>query len=123
LKTMFHLGFSIPRHMKHPLHIVGIITGLAILLVIGSVALQQQLSKLTIYIRRAWGLIYTYLFVSTGIALIAVSSVNAEWLIAIPALSILITHAFYFEKSKRFSNFTFYFSLLLLIGCQLIINR
>jgi hypothetical protein len=40
------------------------------------------------------------------------------WLIAIPAAALIISHALYLEKSKWFSNFAFYFSLLILIVCQ-----
>ena len=98
-------------------------TGMGILLAIGSISIQQQITKMTIYIRRAWGLAYTYLVVSFGIAFITVSSVNAEWLVIAPALSLIISQSFCLEKSKRFSSFTFYFSLLLLIFCQLTLNK
>jgi len=41
------------------------------------------------------------------------------WVLIIPALTLIISHALYMEKNKRFSNFAFYFSLLLLVFCQL----
>ena len=123
LQHVFRFGFSVPRYLSHPVYMTGTITGLALLFIIGSFSIQQQMNKMTIYIRRSWGFIFTYLFVSTGVTFIAVSSVNAEWLIMIPALSLVITQAFSFEKTKRFSNFTFYFSLLLLIFCQLAVNK
>jgi hypothetical protein len=122
-RHIVQIGFAFPKHLYHPVYMVGTVAGLSILLLIGSVGLQQQLNSLTIYIRRAWGLVYTYLFISVVVTFVAVSMVNAEWLIIMPALSILIAHAFSFEKNKWFSNFTFYFSLLLLIFCQLALNK
>ncbi len=123
LKKVFQFGFSVPGKLANPLYMVGAIVGLAILLIIGSISIQQQIAKMTIYIRRAWGLVFTYLTISFGVAFITVSSVNAEWLILMPSLSLIISQSFCFEKSKRFSSFTFYFSLLLLIFCQLALNR
>ena len=120
---VFQIGFSVPRRLANPLYMTGTIIGLGILLAIGSISIQQQITKMTIYIRRAWGLAYTYLVVSFGIAFITVSSVNAEWLVIAPALSLIISQSFCLEKSKRFSSFTFYFSLLLLIFCQLTLNK
>lgn len=119
----YHIGFSIPRHLVHPVYMVGTLCGIFLLAVIGSYSLQQQIAKMTIYIRRSWALMYCYLIVSVAVTLIAISAVNAEWLILMPALSLIIAHAFCIEKSKRFSNFTFYFSLLLLIFCQLTLNK
>lgn len=117
------IGFSLPRNLNDAVYFTGAILGLAILLIAGSFSLQQQIGKMTIYIRRSWGLIYTYLIISVLATIIAVSAVNAEWLIAAPALSLIIANSFNNDKTKRFSNFTFYFSLLLLIFCQLTINK
>ncbi len=123
LEKIFHIGFSLPARLNHPVYMFTAIAGLAILLLIGTISIQQQIARMTIYIRRAWGLLYTYLIISFGVAFITVSSVNAEWLIMMPALSPIISQAFSIEKSKRFSSFTFYFSLLLLIFCQLALNK
>lgn len=119
----YHIGFSVPIHNIRPVYLVGTSIGIIILLIIGSYTLQQQITKMTIYIRRSWGVIYVYLLLSVIVTLIAVSAVNAEWLLIMPALSFIIANAFCIEKSKRFSNFTFYFSLLLLIFCQLALNK
>jgi hypothetical protein len=118
LLKIARLRLSIPKHMENPVYMAGAITGLAILAIAGSFALQQYMSRLTIYIRRSWGLIYIYLVVAAGLAFIAVSSVNAEWSLILPPLSFIIAHSFYLEKTKRFSNFAFYFSMVLLVFCQ-----
>ena len=123
LTRLPQLRLSIPKHIGNPVYLVGVIAGLLFLIVAGSFALQQQISRLTIYIRRSWGLIYIYLFVSLGLPFIAVSSVHAEWSLALPALSFIVAHSFYLEKTKRFSNFAFLFSLALLIFCQLTLYK
>lgn len=117
-----HIGFSVPGKLQ-PVYTIAGLTGLGFLLIAGSIGVQQQISKMTIYIRRAWGLVYTYLFVSTTVAFIALSPVKAAWIIVMPASSLVIAYAFSFEKNKRFSNFAFYFSLFLLIFCQLALNK
>lgn len=119
LTQAFQLGFSLPGKFARPAYMVGAIGGLVLLVVEGTISIQQQIAKMTIYIRRSWGLMFTYLLISFAVAFIAVSSVNAEWMIIMPALSLIISQSFCFEKSKRFSTFTFYFSLLLLIFCLL----
>jgi hypothetical protein len=118
-----YIGFSFPRHIDHPMYFWGMLAGIAILTIIGLITLQQQFGRVTIYIRRSWYLVFTYMIVSLGVAVAAFSAINAEWLIVIPALSFIIAQAFNLEKSKRFSNFTFYFSLVLLIFCQLALNK
>jgi hypothetical protein len=51
-------------------------------------------------------------------ALFADKLVQASWLLAVPAVSLIVAHVFYAEKSKRLRNISFYFSLLFLICCQ-----
>lgn len=117
------IGFSLPTHIGHPVYFVGTLVGLFLLTVVGSFSIQQQFIKVTIYIRRSWYLIYTYLLISIGVTAVAMSAIHSQWLIAMPALSFIIAQAFTLEKSKRFSNFAFYFSLLFLIFCQLALNK
>jgi hypothetical protein len=112
------LSLSLPKHVENPLYVGGTIGGLVLLVILGSFALQQQMSRLTINIRRSWGLVYIFLVISLGFGLIAVSSVHAEWLVVMPSLSFLVAHSFYHEKTKRFSNFAFLFSLALFAFCQ-----
>lgn len=117
------LGFSVPKNYDHPLYRTGSIVGQSILALVGIIAIQQLLPKVTISIRRSWLLVVFYFIVSLLVTFVAVSAVNAEWLIVLPSLSLVIAQAFCLEKTKRFSNFVFYFSLALLIFCQLTLNR
>jgi len=123
LRMLPQFGFSFPEQFNYKVYRTGVLSGLVLLLLTGSYAVRQLMPRATIFIRRGWLLVYCYLFVSLGVTVIAVSAVNAEWLIMMPALSLIISQSFYLEKSKRFSNFTFYFSLLLLIFSQLALNK
>jgi hypothetical protein len=63
-----------------------------------------------------------YLFLSILVAIGTDISEKSVWLLAIPALSMIIAPALIIEKTKWFSNFAFYFSLLLVIYCQWLVN-
>ncbi len=117
------LGFSLPAQFDNKVYRTGTIIGLAILLFTGIASIQNLLPRVTIYVRRSWLLIFIYLVVALAVTFIAVSAINAEWLLIIPPLALIIANSFVLEKSKRFSNFTFYFSLILLIFCQLALNK
>ncbi len=117
------IGFALPAQFDNPLYRTGTVTGLTVLLIVGIISIQGLLPKFTIYIRRSWGVIILYLLIALIVSFVAVSGVNAEWLIMTPPLSLIIANAFLLEKSRVFSNFTFYFSLILLIFCQLALNR
>ena len=112
-----HLGFSVVSHVKAPFHLVVTMAGLVILLGTGVFAMQQNVAMSNIYIRRDWIVITFYLIISVMVAFATDRKVASAWLIAIPALSIIVTHAVALEKNKRFSNFIFYFSLVFLVFC------
>ena len=81
--------------------------------------MQQNVAMSNIYIRRDWIALSFYLIISIMVAFATDKEVASAWLIVIPALSIIITHALALEKNKRFSNFIFYFSLVFLVFCLL----
>lgn len=117
------IGFALPRSLGRPVYMFCCISGTVLLLIAGLFGFQQHISKMTIYIRRNWYLVFLYLIVSTIVTIISLSPLNAEWLLVLPPLSIIVAHSFYVEKTKRFSNFIFYFSILFVILCQLAINK
>lgn len=123
LKNILQIGTFSGIHIDHPLYFSGLVGGLSLLLAIGSAGVQQQMTRMTIYIRRSWGLVYTYLAIGFGIALFSAFRGRSEWLILMPPLALVIAQAFCFEKTKRFSNFTFYFFLIVLTFCQLALNK
>jgi hypothetical protein len=117
-----HLGLSLPTHLSAPGYFIISISGLLILFVCGFYAMQQQIAKNSVYGRRIWSVIIIYLVLSLLVAVFTDLSVTSAWLLIIPPSAFIITHGISLEKSKRFSNFTFYFFLVFVLACQLAIK-
>lgn len=116
------LGFSLPRHIANPGYLIGTLIGLMVLFACGAYAVQGSIYKAGIYNRRMWTTIFIFLFLSLLAAIGTDISEKSVWLMTIPALSMIIAPALIIEKTKWFSNFAFYFSLLLVIYCQWLTN-
>ncbi len=115
LRNVVELGFDVHRLSSSRIYLAGTVSGAAIFLLVGFIAFQQFSGRMTIYIRRSWWLIFCYLAVAILVTLVAVSSVHAQWVLALPPLSLIATQVFFMENPKRLSSFMFYFSLALLI--------
>lgn len=113
LREWPHIGFSL-THVHSVFYIIVTIGGLLILLASGIYAMQLNVAMSNIYIRRDWIALSFYLIISVFVAILTDKEVTTVWLIAMPALSIIISHAPLLEKNRRFSNFIFYFSLFFL---------
>lgn len=122
LYTLPKQFFSFPTSLQSPVHTVGIITGTGALLLSGLITVQNQLNKSTMNIRRNWVNMICLLLFAFMVAIVT-SGERAQWLIVMVPLSLITAYAFQMEKRGRFSNFTFYFSLLLLIFSQVALNR
>ncbi len=116
------IGLSLPRQIKDPLYVFGTITGILVLFVMGIYGLQDWIHKGGVYTRRMWTTIAFAFFISILIAIGTDILEKSIWLVVMPAISIIVTPALMVEKTKWFSNFAFYFSLLLLVFCQLVVN-
>lgn len=112
-----HWGVSLSTHVTSPGHLIITIAGLVILSGTGVYAMQQNVPLSNIYVRRDWTAVTFYLIISMMVAAFTDAAVKSAWLLMMPALSIIISHAFLLEKNKRFSNFIFYFSLIFLLYC------
>lgn len=112
-----HVGVSLSSNVVSPFYLIVTIAGIIILLGTGVYAMQQNVALSNIYVRRDWTAISFYLIISLLVAIITDVAIKSTWLIAMPGLSIIISHGLLLEKNKRFSNFIFYFSLLLLLFC------
>lgn len=112
-----HIGFSLSSQVVSPFYLIVTLVALFILLASGVYAMQQNVAMSNIYIRRDWIALSFYLIISILVAILTDQEIKTAWLITIPALSIVISHALLLEKNKRFSNFIFYFSLVFLIFC------
>lgn len=117
------LDFVVVRKIRFPLYLSVLSGGLLVLMGGGLFAMQQQMPKATIYVRRSWVAIMLYLVMSGLVALFGETSVNNAWLLTIPGLSLFIAHGLMMEKSKWFSNFIFYFSITLVLVCQWAVNK
>jgi hypothetical protein len=117
-----HIGFSFSSDTPPLFYLIFTIAGILILLASGIYATLQNVVLSNIYIRRDWMAISFYFMISLVVAVLTDRAVHTQWLIAFPALSIVISHALQLEKNKRFSNFIFYFSFVFLVFC-LVANK
>lgn len=111
------VGFSLSLQVVSPLYLTVTFSGMGLLLLAGVFAMRKNVALSNIYVRRDWIAISYYLIISLLVAALTDNAIKSAWLIAIPALSIIISHALLLEKNKRFSNFIFYFSLAFLAAC------
>ncbi|MBC7552548.1 MAG: hypothetical protein H7257_01070 [Taibaiella sp.] len=113
-------GFSVVPLTTSPLFFIITLCGLVILLFSGIFAMRKNVSMSNIYVRRDWAAISLYLIISIAVAFGTEKTVTSAWLVTLPPLSIMVSHALSFEKNKRFSNFIFYFSIVFLVFCLLV---
>lgn len=114
-----HIGLSLTKNITNPVYLIGCLVGIFVLFSCGVFVLQSQMPKAVIYVRRSWWVFLVYLIVSVGITIVTDSFVTSAWLISIPPLAMVIANGLALEKRKGFSNFILYFSLLLVVFCQL----
>lgn len=112
------IGISLPKEISTPVHLLGSLGGVLILVFFGLYVLQSQMPKSTIYVRRAWGAIVAYVIVAVLAAVFTRFPVKAAWLIVLPPIALIASQSLYREKPPRFSTFIFYFSLLFVVFCQ-----
>jgi general stress protein CsbA len=113
------LGVSLPSQLKPAQYYLGVFSGLIIWLSISMYNMQTNLPKAPIYIRRCWIAITALLIVSLIAATFADKEVSAVWVVCLPALSLIMAHAFINERSKKMNAISFYFTLALILYCQL----
>lgn len=112
-----HIGFSIAPLKKDIGPFIVTMSGIFILLISGVFAMRRNVQMSNIYVRRDWIALSFYLIISAVVGFMTDRRVTSAWMITLPAISIICTHAMALEKNKRFSNFIFYFSLVFLGFC------
>ncbi len=122
-KKWFRFQADLPDQLLNKKYYVGLGVCLLVLISCGLYAMQTQLAKSTIYVRRVWAIVIGYLFISLPVAIFAPLERSASLLVALPALVLIVVQPLYLEKRKWFSNFIFYFSLALLVFCQVAVNK
>ncbi len=113
------VGFSLPGSIKNPVFFIGALMGLVTLFAMGTYALQKQLVRVSIFVRRGWTAIAICLFLSFVVGIFTDHTVSMAWLIVMPAFTLVVANAYFAEKNRAFSNFAFYFMLLLVVFCKL----
>ncbi|RYD56529.1 MAG: hypothetical protein EOP56_12610 [Sphingobacteriales bacterium] len=104
--------------VDNPVYTIGAFSGVVLLLLAGAFVLQGNMGKSSVFTRRNWSLISIYMFLSIVLALTTEKAISGAWLALMPSLAMIVSQPLYIEKNKRFSNFIFYFSLVLVIFCQ-----
>ena len=107
-----HLGFSpgIGAHGRLPWVVV--LSCLAVSVAGGLYGTQQNMGLSSIYIRRNWTVVMFYFIISLLAGFTTDATVATAWGVLVPALAIIASNGPLFEKSKWFSNFIFYFTLV-----------
>lgn len=123
IKSWPHLSLHLPSKLPSPVYLSGAIGGVLVLFLAGLLVLKAQMAKSNVFTRRSWVIILLFVLISLLVGISTHISMQNIWLLAMPALSLIISHVLYLEKRKRFSNFAFYFSLLLVLFCQLALNN
>lgn len=119
MKGIVSIGANLPHNMYNPMYLIGVVVGVITLFVLGIYALQEYISRLNVYVRRSWSAIAIALFISILVAIMTIHAIEAAWLLVIPCLGLIIANAYYHEKNKAFSNFAFYFMIVLLVFCKI----
>ena len=112
-----HIGISLSRSVSSPTYLITTMGGIFVLMACGIYAMRKNVAMSNIYVRRDWLAVSFYLIISVVVAIFTDQEIKSTWLITMPALSIIISHALLVEKNKLFSNFIFYFSLIFLFFC------
>lgn len=114
----FRLGFSLPTSLSQPVYTMGMVVGIILLFIMGTYMRQKLMTRVNIFIRRGWTVLAIGLVISIITAIFTEFEVQSAWLMTMPILTLITANSYYSEKSKAFSNFAFYFTLLLVIFCK-----
>lgn len=110
-----HIGINLPRNIQQPVYLIGITAGCIFLFSMGVYALQKSLGRAGVFARRGWTTLTAGMIISILVAVFTPFEVKAAWLCVLPTLSLVVANAYNREKRKAFSNFAFYFTLVLVI--------
>ena len=124
LRLWARFGFSVPRHVVHPVHLMGVIVAAVILVSCGIFALQAQMSKTAVSARRYWSAIGICTFTCIAAAVFSPAKAPCSWMMAMPSFSLLAIPPMYGGgKSKRFPLIVFWLFIALLLFSLFITNK
>ncbi len=114
---LFSFSLTYPKHLPLPEVWVGL--GLFVLLLaLGSFRLRKGFLKMLIQVRKNWLVVNVYLIFSVLEVFIIKNGFFTNYLVLLPATSLIAVFAFNHEKKKKISNFTYF----IIIGCILAIQ-
>ena len=114
---LFSFKFTYPTHLPLPEVWVGL--GLfVVLLALGSFRLRKGFLKMLIQVRKNWLVVNVYLIFSVLEIFIIKNGFFTNYLVLLPATSLIAVFAFNHEKKKKISNFTYF----IITGCILAIQ-
>lgn len=112
------VGISLPRQIHPAVYYLGSFAFVLLLFATGLFNMQGQLPKTSIYIRRCW-IALSALFLFALLTCLFTDAANGPaWMVSLPALSLIVAHAFYNERSRLMNNIVFYCSLAFVLFCQ-----
>ncbi len=122
LPNWIHLAAAKNAYFSLNANIILLIIGFLVIISCGLYATNVQMPKSSIYNRRNWGVIVISFIITLMVAFLSGFTIPGAWFMLIPFISFLTAMALNNEKTKGFSNFVFYFTLLFIIFSQLAIN-
>lgn len=114
-----YLEFNLPGKLVRPGLTIFISIGVVLLFIMGVYALQRQLNRVNMFVRRAWTVAALGMGLAVAVILFSDDAITQAWIMLFPFATIVIANAYNAEKNKAFSNFAFYLTLLLVIICKL----
>jgi hypothetical protein len=116
-------GLVLPSPPAWSLYTFVLIVGTLVLAGSGLLVMRDQAVKSTIHVRRAWTVVVFGCILSVPAALFAGGLSSGAWIMATPALSLVIAHPLYLERNRKYALLTAWGSLVFLVFCQLTFNR
>ena len=123
MRNLVHVGISLPQQVPHPRHLIGSVVGILVLLSAGLYVMNDSRARQAISVRRAWTNAVLWFVIAIPVCIFTPQGQPAAWLCVMPPLALLTSQPLVLEKSKRFSNFVFYFFIILIVFCQFTVHK
>lgn len=123
VKNWPHWGNGIPQKGQQVAYLIVIVSGCFILMASGVAVLFRTFFRMPVSVRRGWGAIGTAMLVCLAVSALTPRAEGAAWLAALPPMALLVIPPMLGEKRSRFATFVFYFMLVLVVTCQLVLHR
>jgi hypothetical protein len=129
VKQWPYWGNGLPVHPERSVFMIGMLSGLAILLFSGIFVLLRTFYRMPVSVRRGWGAVGTAMAISIAVSALTPASENTGWMNVLPPLALFVIPPMASEgrlergKTGRFATFAFYLLLALVLFCQLALRH